>query len=207
MDKKKINLFWSNRTKIANKKKATHYHNTYKYDLALINNYANSKSKVLDLGCGNCSLSNKLLNKVKYIKALDKYPEFLKYCVKNKKLETKAINILKYQDKKKYDLILLFGVINFFSEREEFKIYRLCKSWLKKTGILLIKHQIGINKEIIIDKYSQELKDNYYARYPHIKKMIFILKKYFKIKIIDIYPEKFNPWPNTHFYAFICKLK
>ena len=205
MDKKKVDAFWSKRAKIEDPRVATHFKkdDTHVYDLELIRKYTNPNSDILDLGCGTCYLANELVDEVHYIKAVDKYPEFLKHCRHVPNLETLASYVLDYTDTRTYDLIVLFGVVMYFSEDDTKKIYNMCKQLLKPTGTLIVKHQCGVNEDVAIDNYSPTIGDTYYAVYKHVTKDKKLLEKYFNVEVVDIYPPRLNPWPNTHFYAFI----
>lgn len=206
MDQKKVDAFWSKRAKIKDPRVATHFKkdDTHVFDLALIRKYTKPDSDILDMGCGTCYLSNELIDEVHYIKAVDKYPEFLSHCKTAPNLETFASDVLSYQDDRKYDIILLFGVVMYFSEVDTKKIYHMCKQLLKPTGTLIVKHQCGVDRDVAIDNYSPAIEDNYYAVYKHVKKDTQLLEEFFNVELVDVYPPRLNPWPNTHFYAFIA---
>lgn len=208
MDRKKIDRFWQERTKIKDPRIATHFKHddTYVYDLRLIKKLIKHGAEVLDLACGTCYISNQLVDKVKYIKAVDKFPEFLKHCKKTPRLETVACDILTFTDSKKYDLILLIGIMLFFDDQDSATIYKKCHKLLKKNGAMLVRHQCGVKQDIVVNKYSPTVGGHYYARYKHLDKEVQMLKKIFKkVSVVDILPKRLNPWPDTHHYAFICK--
>lgn len=208
MNRKKIDSFWKNRTKIKDPRVATHFKhdNTHVYDLRLIKKFIKPDTQVLDLACGTCYISNQFIDQVKYIKAVDKFPEFLKHCKKTPKLETVACDILNFEDTKKYDLILLIGIMLFFDDKDSTIIYKKCDRLLNKDGVLFIRHQCGVKEDVIVDKYSTTVRNNYYARYKHLDKELNMLKKIFReVKVIDILPKRLNPWDDTHHYAFICR--
>ena len=210
IDRKKIDQFWRKRSKLkVNPRIATHFKHddTHKYDLSLIDKYIKPQSKVLDLGCGPCYITNKLIGKAKYIKGVDKFGGFLKYCKTGLNFITEQSDLLDYKDKSKYNLILLIGVMFCFGDKESEKIYKKCAGLLDKSGIMIIRQQYGVKNDVIIDKYSKQIGENYYTYYRHIKKELKILRKFFKVEVIDIFPKRLNPWPNTHHYALICKKK
>jgi SAM-dependent methyltransferase len=207
VNRKKIDSFWKKRTKIKDARIATHfkYDDTHNYDLKLIDKYITPKSKVLDLGCGPCYITNKLIGKARYIKGVDKFGEFLKHCKTGPNFKIEQSDLLKYKDKNKYDLILLIGVMFCFGDKESEKIYKNCFNLLTKSGTMIIRQQYGVKKDVIIDKYSQQIGDNYYTYYRFLQKELKILKSFFKVKVIDVLPKRLNPWSNTHHYALICK--
>ncbi len=209
MDQKKVDEFWSKRAKIADPRISTHFKkdDTHVFDLQLIRKYTNPDSEILDMGCGTCYLANKLVKEVKYIRAVDKYPEFLEHCSVTHNLETEASDVLSYTDTRTYDIILLFGVVMYFSEEDTRKIYAMCHKLLKPNGVLIVKHQCGIEDDVAIDAYSPVIGDNYYAVYKQKQKDIMLLEEFFDVEVIDIYPPRLNPWKNSHFFAFVSTRK
>ena len=54
------------------------------------------------------------------------------------------------------------------------------------------------------EKQINKLLDDW-IEYKKVEKDEELLKEFFqKVTIKDIYPKRLNPWPNTHFYAFIA---
>lgn len=207
MNKDKVNKFWQKRTKVNHPRISTHFQNddTHLFDLKIIEKYITPQSKILDLACGPCYYSNLLIDKVKYIKAVDKFRDFFKFCKKTPKLETVEMDLVNFEDNQKYDLILLIGIMHFINEEERKIIYKKAFQYLKNNGVVYIRHQCGINNDIDIDKYSKKIGDNYTALYLELNKETNMLKKIFKkVKVVDIFPKRLNPWPDTHYYAFIC---
>lgn len=208
INKSKVDNFWKRRTEIKDPLVSIHFKidNTHTFDEKLVNEYVKKNYSVLDLACGTCFLANRLTSKVKFIKAVDKYGKFLKYCNRSENLITVEKDIINFKDKIKYNVILLFGIMNYFDDIDAVKIYENCKKMLKKNGVLIVKHQCGINEDVVVDNYSKIIDDNYHAVYRELKNDKRLLHLFFKkIKIIDIYPKKLNPWKNTHFYAFVCQ--
>src|SRR3989338_2588233 len=207
--RKKVDAFWKKRTKIEDARVSTHFRDDdmHVFDLRLIKKYITPKTRLLDLGAGTCYHANRLANKVAYIKATDKFGEFLKYCNIGPNFETEAADALTYNDGKKYDVILLLGVLNYFDDEEALQIYRNCSEMLANGGTLIVKHQSGIKDDVVVDKFSEVIGDNYHALYRHKKRDEALLKKYFNVEVIDIYPKRLNPWPNTLFYAYVCTHK
>ncbi len=206
LDRKKIDSFWSKREKIKDPRISTHFKkdDTHVYDLKLIRKYIKKTSHVLDLACGTCYISNELAGEVAYIKAIDKFGKFLTYCKTSPDFETQEVDLIGYKDDRLYDVILGFGIMNYFDDKEALAIYKNMSSLLNKKGTFIVKHQSGIGGDVMVDNYSQQIGDTYHALYRHIEKDKRLLEKYFDVTIVDVYPKKLNPWPDTHFYAFIC---
>lgn len=181
-----------------------------KYDIQLMKTLADKNKTLLDLGSGTGLLINYLIDDFKSITAVEKYPEFSRFIIRTDKIKLINEDLLKLQipENEKYDIVSLFGVMNYFDLKEATILYKKIKSFLKKGGILVVKNQMGIKEDIIVNGYSEELQTNYYSEYRHIDKEINLLKDigFVNDKIIDIYPPEFNRWDNTHFYALICHL-
>jgi 2-polyprenyl-3-methyl-5-hydroxy-6-metoxy-1,4-benzoquinol methylase len=206
LHKEKIKKFWQNRSKIKDPRLATHFKhdNALDYDLAFIAKYVYAHSHVLDLGCGTGAIANALEPHVAHMTVVDQNAEFLKYCVISPKVRKKTADIARYVDDHHYDVILLFGVLNYLNDDEVLGLYKRCHGFLKPQGKLLIKHACGIAENVIIDAYSGLLRQHYHALYRSLKQdRQLIAKCFYEHSVIDIYPKHLNPWPNTHFYAFI----
>lgn len=177
------------------------------YDIALMKRLANSTKTLLDLGSGTGLLINHLVNDFASITAVEKYRDFSKYIVQSPKVEIINEDILRFDTKKKYDMVSLFGVMNYFNLEESKYIYRKIWDFLKDDGVLIIKNQMGIKEDVLINGYSDELGTEYYSHYRQVDKEMQLLHEigFSKIEKIDIYPPEFSRWDNTHFYALLCE--
>lgn len=207
MDKAKINDFWSARTTVPDPRLATNYRNDgrLEFDVALVRKYLTRSSHILDLGAGTCTLSERLLTDDRKIDAVEKFPGFLDKAIQHPGLSKISCDIADFVPDKKYDAILIFGVINFLTREEERLVYERCGAALNNRGVLIVKNQCGVDAEKVVDSYSEELAATYHARYPAVFEQKSMLSEYFNVEIVDIYPPVMNRWDDTHFYAFVCK--
>lgn len=175
-------------------------------DAEFILKYSNHDTTILDLASGSGLIINKIYKKVKHITAVEKFTEFSKFIIKSDAITIINEDISKLKIKNKYDLITMFGIVQYFNTLEIRDIYKKYLKNLNIGGKLIIKNQFGLNKDIIIDGYSEELKTNYYSEYRFIKNEINILLELgiTKVEKYDIYPNEFNRWNNTHFYALVA---
>jgi len=212
-DENKAQLFWANK-KIKTLKEDPTRHGDDKrisFDVQLIKNviekYDNIK-KILDLGSGTGQLSAALqpIFPLSNFTLVEKNSYFTKH-LKNERFHVINCDIEHFLNSEvnHFDLILLFGVINSISEDRAQYIYERLSSIILAGSYLIIKHQCGVNSEVIVDKFSIDLNAEYTARYPYINSEIKSLKKFFDLDIVDIYPNYLNKFKDTHFYAFICK--
>lgn len=176
-------------------------------DSKFILQYCNKKTTILDLASGSGLIINKIFQQVKSITAIELFPEFSKFITNNKKIKIVNEDISTYQADKQYDLITMFGISQYFNKKEITNIYKKYCSYLKSNGKLIIKNQFGVNQDVVVSGYSENLKTDYFSEYRHLEKEINILNNagLKNIKVIDIYPLKYNRWKNTHFYAIIAE--
>lgn len=209
LDKARIDQFWQQRTQVADPRLATNYRDDgrLQLDVELAQSHATTSSRVLDLGAGTCTLSALLEPHVTSILAVDKYPNFLEHAPKTEKFHVECADVTEFRSEQKFDLILLFGVVNFLTINDESGLYERCAAMLDSGGTFLVKNQCGVEKECIVDKYSEELNAHYHARYPAFQAQLEQLSRFFAVSTMDIYPPEINRWEDTHFYAFVCTHK
>lgn len=208
LSKEKIEKFWQSRSELKDPRLATHFKHddALHYDLDFILKYTCSQDQVLDLGCGTGAITNVLEPHVSKIIAVDKSADFLEFCIDSPKIIKKTADLPNYSDNNQYDLILLFGVLNYLNDREVSQLYKICYDLLKEKGKLLIKHTCGINQNVLVDDYSETLGQHYHALYRSLINDRNLMSEFFqKHLVVDIYPDHLNPWENTHFYAFVLE--
>ncbi|MCR5266681.1 MAG: class I SAM-dependent methyltransferase [Cyanobacteria bacterium RUI128] len=172
-------------------------------DAKFILKYLDNDKTVLDLGSGTGLIVNKISDKAKSIDCVEVFEEFSQFIEKKENVQIINTDIKSYNTDKKYDLILLFGIIQYFSKDEATDIYNKCYDYLKPNGRIIIKNQFGIKDDVIASGYSEEQKADYFSEYRHIDKETNMLKTagFDNLEITDIYPAYANRWNNTHFYA------
>lgn len=69
----------------------------------------------------------------------------------------------------------MFGIMHYFNNIEVEFIYRKYYNSLK-NGILIIKNQFDLEKDIVINGFSEEQNANYYSCYRFIDSEIQLLK-------------------------------
>lgn len=176
-------------------------------DANFILKFITKNTELLDLASGSGLIINKIQPFVKSITAVEKFNEFSKFIHRANNIEVINEDIVKYTPSTKFDLITMFGIVQYFSTDEIVKIYDKFYPYLKDNGKLIIKNQFGIKDDVLIAGYSEEIGTEYFSNYRMLSKEIQILEKtgFIKIDTFDIYPPKFNRWQNTHFYAIVCE--
>ncbi len=179
------------------------------FDIAFVQRYADKKFSLLDLGAGTGLLINSLTERFARILAVEKYPEFSKFIKAADNLRVINSDLLVFAETERFDRITIFGVMNFFNEKEAAAIYQKARNCMKPDGLMLVKHQMGCDGDVTVDGYSQELDTNYYSEYRWFKNEVKLINQagFDVIETVDIYPPEFNRWNNTHFYALVCRPK
>ena len=176
-------------------------------DADFIMKYANMQTEILDLGSGTGLILNKIYDKVSYICAVEPFEKFTKFIAVSNNIEIHNQTLMDFNSNKQFDVLTIFGVLHYFSEKEAIDIYQKYYPYLKKGGKMIVKNQFGVKEDVIVDGYSEEQQQNYFACYRHINKEQKILETigYKNIEIVDIYPPECNRWDNTHFYAIVAE--
>jgi cyclopropane fatty-acyl-phospholipid synthase-like methyltransferase len=176
-------------------------------DAAFILKYATKNSVLLDLASGTGLILNKIYDKVRAIVAVERFEEFSRFIQKSDNITVINEDIKKYAPASVFDLVTMFGVVQYFDYSEIAEIYQKYSECLKPQGKLIIKNQFGVKEDVLISGYSEELKEDYFSQYRYIGHEVELLTKtgYRNIEVVDIYPPECNRWDNTHFYAIVAE--
>ena len=177
------------------------------YDVNLVLPVATQGSKVIDLGSGSGLLVNRISPFFGNVVCVEKYPEFAKFIEKRCNVEIKIGDVLDPFWVQPCQVILCFGLMNFFSADEAYEVYSMAFDALDSGGTLLIKNQFGVSESVTVNGRSEELGVEYFAEYRPVimeKKMLEVIG--YDVRVLnDIYPESFNRWNNTRFSALYAK--
>jgi SAM-dependent methyltransferase len=173
-------------------------------NFSLIKKHITPGCSVLDVGAGDGSLSLKMIEHgAGKVVAIDYVGKYLKNLHPN--IEPVVDDIMNYNTNTKFDLIIVFGVMNFFDATEAVMLYKRMAGWLKESGVMIIKHQCGKLEDKIVDKYSEELDSHYIAHYRSVDHEIKLMTPAMPDGLLltgDPYPEEYNKWPDTAFKVF-----
>jgi len=113
------------------------------------NSNLNSKSEILDIGCGRGKISGNLYNELKLISKPTGI-DIVDHKDKDKRIRFKKSNGLNFLDKNKkfFDLILIKQTIHLLKIREIKKLIKLCKKYLKPNGVIMV---------LTLDPYKNEI--------------------------------------------------
>lgn len=199
-------VFWTN------KKDYPAFPNTLKRRLIDVNFVVNKvldMSSVLDLGCGDGALllSLREFTELKKFYGYDISSGLLKI-LKNKwgkypGLITKAGDFIKYKKFPKVDLTLSFGAFPFIFEETD--LHNLLEKIT--SDILIVRSPCTLLKDDeIINKYSEELNEQYASIYRTPGSYISILSEHFTVcEIHRAYPDKIESKYGTKHFFFVCR--
>ena len=125
---------WDNKTWLSSKNYIRSFNNFLTKQIKL-----NSKSKILDIGCGRGKILGNLSSKLK-LKNKPLGVDITNHKDRDKRINFKKIDALKFfaKNKKKFDLILIKQTIHLLSFKEIKKLLALSKKNLSQNGKIFI---------------------------------------------------------------------
>ncbi len=122
------------------------------------NKHINSKSVILDYGCGEFDLGKKISNKVKNIDGYDIRKDVVTRCRKKYQSDKSEFYSTKKEIKKNhYNLIVLNGVVQYIKDEEEFvEVLKYIKKWLRDEdeSTVIITGAIDEHYDVVKDVYN-----------------------------------------------------
>lgn len=155
---------------------------------------------VLDLGAGDGRLTKMVASRVAGVTAVDYTEAVLR--ITHGRVRVAQCDIREYVDTQRYDLVMLFGVMNFIREAEAF--YGRVRAFLGKEGRLIVKHQCGRNGTVDVQTAIDGVP--YVSRYRYLGDEVSALlgAGFGSVEVSHPYPESMNPWKNTVHTAFVA---
>lgn len=209
MGNKKTHQYYENMSKVI--KSAIETRNKAKdssqLDIAFIRKYADACKTLLDLGSGSGLILNHITDLFEQIVAVEKYPALSRFINPCEKIKLRTEDLLQFDTDEKFDMVTCFAVMQLFGTEEAIDLYKKMFKFTAPAGTLIVKHQLGVADDVLIDGYSEELQTDYYAEYRWVEKEKQLLQEagFPDVEIVDIYPSEYNRWSNTHFYALVCR--
>jgi hypothetical protein len=202
-----IRAFWVGRTAVEGHV-ASRFHSEHdRYDLPAIAALCGPGSRVLDLGCGTCSVANALVREVGCsVHAVDYVEGFLSGAIDDPRLTTEAADVRTYRRDERFDLVLLLGVITSIeSAAERAAVYANCAAMLGAGAALFVKAQFGVERPVLVDTWSEALGAHYRALYPLLADELELMGAHFELDVRDPYPPELNPHADTHFHHVVAR--
>lgn len=160
-----------------------------------------SGNSLLDLGCGDGSLINCLINLTEFkdVYAFDLSENLLKNV--HPSVSTKTFNCYKdnLSDLPVVDSTIIAGMVQYIFK--DSVIEKVISSI--KTKQLFLRSACSTDKRIIINTFSKKLNSKYSSVYRTVDEITLILKQYVNIESIDrIYPDEIESTFGTKQYYF-----
>lgn len=161
----------------------------------------------MDVGAGSGLIVNRLIDKAAFIEALEPIKAYSDFITRSEKIHIVNATIEEYTITKQFDFVLCFGFCHYLNTQEVSAFYKKFYHAVKPSGKIIVKNQFGVNEDVFINNFSEELQTMYYAEYrtvEHEKKLL--AEAGFKnFEVVDIYPPECNRWDNTHYYAIAAE--
>lgn len=205
LNKAIINEFW-HRTSLKDSNRWTSSNILdfeYTYLAEIIGNF--KSMDILDLGCGSGDLSRRIMKKEDTLVAVDYISNYARFYNEEDNQYFKTQDLLEFSTKKQFDLILLFGVVTYLELTEETEMYKKIKLLLRKGGLAVIKNQVSLTQELVVNEYSTNLEFDYSARYPSLESQTKIINQIFGNCRVLTYPEQFNTFKNTIHVSYVIE--
>jgi cyclopropane fatty-acyl-phospholipid synthase-like methyltransferase len=187
-EKKKVNS--------AEELKPKGYEKQIECDIKFLKQFSDKNKVLLDLGSRTGLTINSLINDFKKIYAIEKFEHFSKFINENIVVINKDIREIEY--KNNFDIVSAFGVFNHLNDKDTFSLYKKVFKSLKKGGIFIIKHAMGLERDVILNT------SDYWAIYREKnKEMGFLEDAGFKIKEINEMYDNFYKKEDVNYYAIV----
>jgi SAM-dependent methyltransferase len=204
-----IKSFWVARAKSSDRR-ASRFHAAHTaFDLNAIEMQLLGPSKILDLGCGGGEVAFALAEAGHNVTAVDFMPGFIAKIPDHPRISKAVSDARTFKaENQKFDAILMLGLITSFptlADRE--LLYRHAFEMIEGNGVVFVKAQYGVDDEVLIDKWSDDLGMHYTGVYPWRNAEAEILGQWFDVILVDPYPSDLNKHSNTHMHYMIARPK
>lgn len=116
----------------------------------------NSKSKILDMGCGTGSILDFLPENIEYV-GYDSSQKYINAALRKYKkrgeFHCEEINNLVPSDRDRFDIVLAKGILHHIDDKESKKLFNIAFSSLKSGGCLITIDGVYVNNQSKIAKY------------------------------------------------------
>ncbi len=202
------NKYWENLAEKIQKPSETKNKRPDTSDLEIdfLKAYVTNESTVLDIGSGTGLIINKLLPFVKHITAVEKFEGFTRHIVEAPNMLVINADLLGFKIRQQFDVVLCTGVAQCFTRNDTAGIYASIFDMLRPGGQLILRTHCGLQEDVIINGYSEELQTDYFAEYRQKDKELQLLHDtgFADISTHDIFPDTLNVWDNTRHFIFVC---
>jgi cyclopropane fatty-acyl-phospholipid synthase-like methyltransferase len=208
-DAKNREDYWANlASRITNPVQTRNQRGDYsELEIEFLRPFLKPEVSVLDLGSGTGLMVNRLVDLVGHITAVEKFQGFSDYIKQSEKLELINADLVGFRLYRQFDLVLATGVMQCLERRYISDIYRNVFHMTKAGGYFVAHIHCGIDEDVVIDEFSEELNANYYAEYRQCswEREQMLEAGFAAVDVHDVFPDWLNKWPNTRHNLFICR--
>jgi len=166
-------------------------------------------ASVLDIGCGEGSmlLSLREFTEIRLFYGYDVSPSLIKRLLDKwgsvPGLKAKVVNLITLKELPITDVTLALGSFPYIFDNDH--LHKLLKNI--KSNLLIVRAPCTLNKEDeIINKFSEDLGDNYASIYRTVDNYVSILSDHFIVSEISrAYPDEIESKYGTKHFFFVCK--
>ena len=201
--------YWENlASRITDPKQTRNKRDDYSdLEIEFLKPFLGSDISVLDLGSGSGLVVNKLVKLVGHITAVEKFQSFSQFIDQSDKLELINADLICFRLYKEFDLILATGVMQCIEGKYIADIYKNVFSMTRPGGHFIAHIHCGLEEDVIVDRFSEELNAQYYAEYRQYEKekQLLLQAGFQSVEVHDVFPDWLNKWPNTRHFLFVCQ--
>ena len=202
MEKELIRSFWRSRATTGQSRWTSN--KFLEHELKVLRNLNHENKRILDLGCGFGDLSRQYCNPEGELHAVDMEPHFAKWFDKPNHI-FEVCEVTEFYSAKKFDLVLLFGVVTYLTLDEEKSAYANIAKLKEDSGVVVVKNQCSVESEFIFEGFSEDLGCQYVGRYPSITEQSARLQAHFKFVEILRYPSDLRVHQTSEHVMFLCR--
>lgn len=167
--------------------------------------HLSSSTELLDIGSGSGLIINKLHEEVKSVTAVEKYEGFSRFIADVPNMLVINADLLGFKIRKTFDAVLCTGVAQCFPKKDMISIYHNMFDMLKVGGVFISRMHCGLEEDIIVNGYSEELGTDYFAEYRQVDRERALLGEvgFSNVEVFDILPDSLNVWDNSRHFIFV----
>jgi SAM-dependent methyltransferase len=174
------------------------------HEQALLGELVPAPRSILDLGSGHGELSRPLAGETADLLAVDFAPAYARsFTGPNHRFEAGGLEA--FESERRFDLVLLFGVVTSLDVAEEQRLYERMARWLTDDGVAVVKNQCSTGDEFVKTGWSEALGADWSGRYPNVEQQADRLRRAFATVEVIPYPSHLNTWETSAHVAFVCR--
>jgi SAM-dependent methyltransferase len=203
MDRQVVREFWRKRAETGNTRWTGE--GLLEFDRGLLGPLVGSHARILDLGSGFGELSRSICGPDCTLVAVEQEAAMGVVFADDPRFTFEIANVVDYEPRELFDVVLLFGVVTHLTEAEEDAVYDVIVTALIDGGVAVVKNQCSDGPEFEVSTFSENLGSAYEGRYPSVEHQGRRLANHFESVDVVSYPAEFTMHPDSSHVAFVCR--